>query len=110
MQEMQEMQFQSLGQEDPLKKDMGNPLQYSCLENSIDRGSWWATVHGVTKCQIQLNTHKHSLTNSQGFLLKKVICLVALNIYVTRKSRFTMSQSYQVNTYDIGPRIRSSGF
>ena len=27
----------------------GNPLQYSCLESSIDRGAWWATVHGVTK-------------------------------------------------------------
>ena len=28
----------------------GNQLQYSCLDNSIDRGVWWATVHGVTKC------------------------------------------------------------
>ena len=28
-----------------------NPLQCSCLENSIDRGAWWATVHGVTKSQ-----------------------------------------------------------
>ena len=27
----------------------GNPLQYSCLENSMDRGAWWATVHGVVK-------------------------------------------------------------
>ena len=27
----------------------GNPLQYSCLENSVDRGAWWATVHGVAK-------------------------------------------------------------
>ena len=27
----------------------GNPLQYSCLENPMDRGVWWATVHGVTK-------------------------------------------------------------
>ena len=27
----------------------GNPLQYSCLENPMDRGAWWATVHGVTK-------------------------------------------------------------
>ena len=27
----------------------GNPLQYSCLENSIDRENWWATAHGVTK-------------------------------------------------------------
>ena len=31
------------------------PLQYSCLENSIDRETWWATVHGVTKSQIRLN-------------------------------------------------------
>ena len=27
----------------------GNPLQYSCLGNTVDRGAWWATVHGVTK-------------------------------------------------------------
>ena len=33
----------------------GNPLQYSCLENSIDRGAWRATVHGVTKNQTQLS-------------------------------------------------------
>ena len=28
-----------------------NPLQYSCLENLMDRGAWWSTVHGVTKSQ-----------------------------------------------------------
>ena len=27
---------------------LGSPLQYSCLENSMDRGAWWARVHGVT--------------------------------------------------------------
>ena len=32
----------------------GNPLQYSCLENLMDRGAWWATAHRVTKSQIQL--------------------------------------------------------
>ena len=32
----------------------GNPLQYSCLENSMDRGAWWATVHRVAKSQIWL--------------------------------------------------------
>ena len=32
----------------------GNPLQYSCLENYMDRGAWWATVHRVAKGQIQL--------------------------------------------------------
>ena len=30
-------------------KGNGYPLQYSCLENSMDRGAWWATIHGVTK-------------------------------------------------------------
>ena len=32
----------------------GNPLQYSCLENFMDRGAWQATVHGVTESQTQL--------------------------------------------------------
>ena len=31
--------------QDPLEKGHGNPLQYSCLENPMDRGAWWATVH-----------------------------------------------------------------
>ena len=30
----------------------GTPLQYSCLENPMDRGAWWAAVHGVAKSQI----------------------------------------------------------
>ena len=33
----------------------GNPLQYSCLENPMDRGAWRATVHGVAKGQTQLS-------------------------------------------------------
>ena len=33
----------------------GNPLQYSCLTNSMDRGAWWATVHGVAKSRMQLS-------------------------------------------------------
>ena len=33
----------------------GNPLQCSCLENPMDRGAWWATVHGVTKSQTQMS-------------------------------------------------------
>ena len=35
----------------------GNPLQYSCWENSMDRRAWWATAHGVTKSQTGLSTH-----------------------------------------------------
>ena len=34
-----------------------NPLQYSCLENPMDRGAWRATAHGVTKSQTRLSTH-----------------------------------------------------
>ena len=41
----------------------GNPLQYSCLENSMDRGAWWATIHGITEesdTTEQLRTHLHT--------------------------------------------------
>ena len=38
----------------------GNPFQYSCLENPLDRGAWQATVHGVTKSQTRLSMHAHT--------------------------------------------------
>ena len=38
-------------------KGNGPPLQYSCLRNPVDRGAWWASVHGVAKSWTQLNTH-----------------------------------------------------
>ena len=34
----------------------GNPLQYSCLENPMDRGGWWATVHWVTNSRTRLKS------------------------------------------------------
>ena len=37
----------------------GNPLQYSCLENPMDRGAWRATVHELTKSQTRLSMHTH---------------------------------------------------
>ena len=46
---MQETWVQSLGREDPLEKEMATQLQYSCLENPMDRGAWRATVRGVAK-------------------------------------------------------------
>ena len=44
----------------------GNPLQYSCLENPMDRGAWWAAVHGVSKSWTRLGDftftfHFHAL-------------------------------------------------
>ena len=60
---MREAQVQSLGQEDPLEKENGNPLQYSCLENPMEGGAWQATVLGVTKSRTQFSnetiTHHH---------------------------------------------------
>ena len=46
---MQETQVQSLGQEASPREGNGNTLQYSCLENSRDKGAWRATVHRVTE-------------------------------------------------------------
>ena len=39
--------------------DNGNPLQYSCLENSMDRGAWQATVHAVKKSRTRLTNTSH---------------------------------------------------
>ena len=47
----------------------GNLLQYSCLENSMDRGSWRATVHGVSKSRTQLSDKTHTQCISQNFYL-----------------------------------------
>ena len=46
----------------------GNPLQYSCLENSMDRGAWWAIVHGVRKSQTRLSD-LHFYFNAQLYFI-----------------------------------------
>ena len=52
---MQEAQVRPLGREDPLEKGMATHPRYSCLKNSMHRGAWRATVHGVAKSQTQLS-------------------------------------------------------
>ena len=54
-----EMQLWSLGWEDPLEEENGSPLQYSCLENPMDREAWQAAVHGVGKSWTQLSNLAH---------------------------------------------------
>ena len=46
---MRETRFRPLGWEDSPREGHGNPLQYSCLENTMNRGAWQATVHGDTQ-------------------------------------------------------------
>ena len=53
---------QTLGQEDSPGGGQGNPLQYSCLENPMDRGAWQTIVHWITKSRArlkQLGMHIH---------------------------------------------------
>ena len=69
-----DVKFQSLGSIPGLGRSPegghGNPLQYSCLENPMNRGVWQAIVHGVAKSQMglkQLNTHpeySHDVTDT----------------------------------------------
>ena len=54
----------------------GNPLQYSCLENPMDGGSWWATVHGVAKSWTWLHFHGDVFELlKRGWVVFNVLCL-----------------------------------
>ena len=61
----------------------GNPLQYSCLENSMNRGALWATVHGVAKSWTQLSTHTHTAVDIK---LKKKKLLFSPSLKREKKS------------------------
>ena len=52
-------------QEDPLGEENGNPLWYSCLRNPMNRGTWQATVHGVTKSKTQLSDFTTLMAESE---------------------------------------------
>ena len=59
----------------------GNPPQYSCLENPMDRGAWWATVHGVAKSRAQLKgLSMHAILNDADhfFICLLTICMSSM--------------------------------
>ena len=66
---VRETQVQSLGCEDPMEKEKDTPLQYSCLGNPMDRGDWWATVHGVTESDTTWRLNYHHLVRHLHHLL-----------------------------------------
>ena len=56
---------------DSLGEGNGSPLQYSCLENPMDRGTWWAAVHGVAKSWTRLSDFTSSLHSLHTLSLEK---------------------------------------
>ena len=84
----QETWVRSLGWEDPLEKGHGYSLQYSCLENSRDRGAWRATVHGVAKRQTRLSDfhfHWDSRLLPEGFTLAPSPSSISLDVSLLEK-------------------------
>ena len=66
----------------PWRRD-GNPLQYSCLENAMDKGAWWVIVHGVSKSQIWLKWLSTCVWAKNGFY--RSIFAISL---ITEKTKF----------------------
>ena len=60
MQKMKELQFRSLSREDPLEEGMATHSSILAWKFPMDRGAWWAIVHGVTKSQTRLKQSKQS--------------------------------------------------
>ena len=75
LQETQETWVQPLSWEDPLGGGNDNPLQYSCLENLMDRGAWWATFHGVAKVGHDLVTKPHHHPTNTAFFSYFHLCI-----------------------------------
>ena len=65
---------ESRGSERSPGKGSGNPLQYSCLGNPMDRGAWWTVVHRVTKSWTRLSTHAHKCPLCHAVLSRFSLC------------------------------------
>ena len=63
----------------------GNPHQYSCLENSMDIGAWWATVHGVVKSRTQLSNFTFFLLSFKD----KCVCFLYL-LFLKKEGAYTV--------------------
>ena len=100
----------------------GNPLQYSCLENSMDRGAWQATVHGVAKSQTRLNDYRFL----RGWIiiqflqtrwwrlgagdLAKVAQLVCARTAPLSESRSKLLSTYPVALFELNSSAFQIGF
>ena len=81
------MWVRCLRREEPLEKGNGSPLQHSCLENSMGRGAWWATVHGVT---IESDTTEQ-LNNNNNNKWLRTIDVYSLTVQEARSQKSSVS-------------------
>ena len=70
-----------IGHIDAYREGNGTPLQYSCLENPMDRGAWWAAVHGVAKSRTRLSDftftfHFHALEKEMATHSSVLACRI----------------------------------
>ena len=94
---MQETWVQSLSQEDSPGERKGNPLQYSCLGNPMDRGAWWATVHGVAKSWTQLSDQAFARTEKSKTCGKWIDIIIAITEF--KLICFVVPRFFKINIY-----------
>ena len=80
----------------------GNPFHYSCLENPLDRGAWWATVHGVTKSWTRLSTQAHTHTHTHTYIYAHTniyVCLAQVKFpvsFLDQLINFLLARGYRI--------------
>ena len=73
----------------------GNPLQYSCLEFFMDRGAWWAKVHGIAKSQTGLSTHTKVYTGlAENYIFWYKTSLLSLVTVVSWMQKISINSKY----------------
>jgi len=92
------------GLQNHCREGNGNPLQYSCLENSMDRGAWWAVVHGVAKNQTRLsNQQKITVDGDYSHEIKRPLLL-------GKKDRTNLDSLLKADIANKGQSSQSYGF
>ena len=87
----------------PSGEGNGNPLQYSCLENPMDRGAWWAKVHGATRVRHDLVTKTNQWSKMENILFNsfwwkwKMCLLFLLKEHISQTTYFVFYSIFPPN-------------
>ena len=78
----------------------GNPLQYYCLENPMDGGAWWATVHGVAKSRTRLSNLTFTNFHFHNIEYYAQLEIMLIEVLLTGKKRNTCNILSKTQTQD----------